>query len=243
MSELQRQLEALEESNRELERRLAEAPQGGDDSEWKQRYELAMQDVQELKQRNEELLRKLEKADLAVRQSCSGSDWESLKRKMLMQLEDFDDSTPEGREEKMTIEGSMKIMDEVMAEKDAEIEELKRMLAEQSSRVGDVAVGAAAIAEMLDQDELIREERANLKRLQEEWREKLRQAEVELATERARIARERADVEEQLAELRAERKRLEELGGAPESSGDPGNKKTAKGGRWLARLGLQRDDG
>jgi len=244
---LESTLADLQAENARLNHELETLPAGGtatseDVDEWKQRYQMAMQDVQELKQRNETLLRKLEQSESAPADSATdASDWESLKQRMLSELEGFDDSTPEAREEKMTIEGSMRIMDEVVAEKDAEIAELQRMLNEQSNRVGEVAVGAAAIAEMLDQDELITEERANLKRLQDEWREKLRKAEVELATERARLARERSGMADEIAELKAERKRLEELKAELGPAG-ANSKKPAKGGRWFARLGLNKDE-
>ena len=133
-----------------------------------------------------------------------------------------------------------------MAEKDAEIDELRRMLAEQSGRVGEVAVGAQAIAELVDQDELIQEERENLKQLQVEWQEKLRTAEVELATERARIARERSQVEEQLQELESQRRELEELaesvGNGNGNATDAASAKARRRRRWFSRLGIDPDD-
>ena len=52
--------------------------------------------------------------------------------------------------------------------KDQEIAELKELLQQQAENIGNFAVGASAIADVLDQDELIREERENLARMQEE---------------------------------------------------------------------------
>ena len=75
---------------------------------------------------------------------------------------------------------------------------------------------------MFDQDEIIREERENLKQLQQQWEEKLRKAEIDLSVERAKIARERAELEEQLREAQ---------GGADGPREDEGGNKG--GGRWL----------
>ena len=61
-----------------------------------------------------------------------------------------------------------------------------------------MAVGASAIAELLNTDELIRVERENLTRLQEELQQKLRQAEIEVSLERARLSRERVAMEDRL---------------------------------------------
>ena len=114
----------------------------------------------------------------------------------------------------------------------SEIEELQRLLQDQSGNLGSVAVGAAALGEMFDQDEIIREERENLKQLQAQWEEKLRKAEIDLSVERAKIARERAELEERLH------------GGSPEeaSEDDEEDGSGKGGGRWLARLGLKDEE-
>jgi hypothetical protein len=87
---------------------------------------------------------------------------------------------------------------------------------------------------------LVREERENLQRIQEEWREKLRQSEVEISIERAKIARERLELEERMRSLELERTQSDAQGADASSAG-----KKTKGrprGRWLARLGLQDDE-
>ena len=97
-------------------------------------------------------------------------------------------------------------------------------------------MGAAALGQILDQDEIVQQERESLKRLQAEWEEKLRQAEIDISVERAKLARQRAEVEERL-------RSLEEKGGAtqsePSDSAEP--QKPARG-RWLSRLGLKDSD-
>jgi hypothetical protein len=126
--------------------------------------------------------------------------------------------------------------DEALAAKDQELEEMRQLLEQQSASLGSVAVGAAALGEILDHDEIIRQQRASLKHLEGEWREKLRCAEIEISIERAKIARERADVERRMRLL--ETSAGKEGGGA--GKGDQAAKPTR--GRWLTRLGLNDGD-
>ena len=51
---------------------------------------------------------------------------------------------------------------------------------------------------MLDQDAIILEERQRLQQMQDECHDKLRQGEIELAMERARLARRDAEIEEKI---------------------------------------------
>ncbi|MHB9067820.1 MAG: hypothetical protein ACYC4B_28905, partial [Pirellulaceae bacterium] len=95
------------------------------------------------------------------------------------------------------------------------------------------AVGASAIADVLDQDELIRVERENLARMQEELRNKLRQAEVEASLERARLSRDHAALEEKLRQLEQDKSHRSPERVAPEPEKAPASR------RWLARLGLK----
>ena len=106
------------------------------------------------------------------------------------------------------------------------------MLDSQAKQVGEVAVGAAAVAQLLDTDELVKEEREALKRLQDQLREQLRQAELETSVERARLAREKSELEEKLRSFEAEKASLGPAGGG---SGDA---KANKSRKWLTRLGL-----
>ena len=105
--------------------------------------------------------------------------------------------------------------------------ELQSLLASQSGNLGAVAVGAAAVGQMIDQDTVVQQQRETLKRLQEQWMDKLREAEIDISRERAQLAR-------QSVELDEKRRALEMLhpGGEAEA-GALGR------GRWLARLGLK----
>jgi hypothetical protein len=89
---------------------------------------------------------------------------------------------------------------------------------------------------MFDQDAIIREERENLKRVQEEWREKLRLAEVEISVERAKLARDKSQLDERF-------RQMEESGNS--ASGAPTEEKSQakpSRGRWLEKLGLKEGD-
>ena len=234
--ELAAELEEARDRSRELQQRLEEAGQGdGDDSELKRSYEMAMDDVRELNKKVADLKKELaaaKKSGSSGAHSIDGGalNWEAQKAKILAALENESDDDPNAVQERMKIEEVVKKTDNMLADKEAEIQELQRLLEDQSNNLGSVAVGAAALGQMLDQDEIIREERENLKRLQQQWEEKLRKAEIDLSVERAKIARERAELEE----------RLRGAKGTDESSDvDEGS---SRGGRWLARLGLK-DEG
>ena len=205
-----------------------------------QRYEMAMEDVRELKAENERLAKDVARASSQAASTAApaigdGFDWETQKQRMLAQLEDDgDDGGPEQAKERMTIEGTIRITDQVVAEREREIAELRELLEQQAESIGNVAVGASAIAEIFDQDELILEERANLKRMKEELQEKLKQAEIEHSMERARLGRERNQLEEKLRTL--EEKQSKRQSESPQPSGAA---KPQKSGNWLARLGLK----
>lgn len=242
--EAEKQLTKLREEHKQLETRLAEAEQkakqgGGGSSpeidDLKRRFEMAVQDVRELKSKNSDLADQLTKAKAAGggAAAAGGSDWESMKKRMMEQLDDdFNAEDAKDKADKLTIEGAMKITDEVVAEKEKEIQELRRALDSQAQSVGEVAVGAAAIAQMLDTDELIKQERDSLQKLQDSLREQLRKAEIDISLERAKLARERAELDEKLRTIEAERP----APGAPVDAADKGKK--AGGRKWLERLGL-----
>jgi chromosome segregation ATPase len=246
------ELAKLREENKQLETWLAEAEEkakragsgeGGDNEELddlRRRFEMAVQDVRELKTKNAELTDQLAKAKQNAGKAAAGgggggSDWESMKKNLLAQLDaDFDTADEKQSTDKMTVEGAIKITDKVVADKEAEIQELKKLLESQAQSVGDMAVGAAGVIHALDTDELVRQERENLKKLQDSVRDQFKKLEVDLSLERAKVARERAELEEKVRAFESERAAA---GVVETPNGDKGKK--AKGGKWLARLGLQ----
>jgi len=245
------ELKKLREENKQLEKSLAEAEAkakqagsgsgGGQEAEdLKRRFEMAVQDVRELKTKNSELTEQLAKARSAsgaavVTTGAIGGSWELVKQKLMAELEtDFDEKNDGQKADKLTVQGAIKITDQVVADKEVEIQELRKLLESLSQNVGAVAVGAAAVAEMLDTDELVKQERESLKRLQEGLREQLKQAEVDISVERAKLARERAELDEKSRGLEAEKANMPAPGS--DTGGDKGKK---QGGRkWLTRLGL-----
>jgi hypothetical protein len=245
--QLERRLAETEQLTQQLTQRRSDEPTAGNGQETddlRRRFEMAVQDVRELKSKNAELVEQLasskQTAGAVAATAIAGQGWESLKQKLLAEMEtDFDPGDDRQKADKLTVQGAIKITDEVVADKEREIEELRRLLASQAQQVGDVAVGAAAVAQMLDTDELIRQERDALQRMQEAAREQFRQAEIDISMERAKLARERTELEEKLRSLEAERANLGPVAGG-DSSGDKSKKPAGR--KWLARLGLGETD-
>ncbi len=212
----------------------------------RRRFELAVEDVRELKNKNADLTDQLARAKSAPAGGSGGHamDWESQKRRMLEQLNaDFDENDPDQKAEKLKIEVAIKASEKAVAARDQEIQELRQHLQNQSKNVGEVAVGAAAIAAALDGDAIVKQERENLQQLQAKLREELKKAEVDCSLERAKVARERTELEEKRRQFEADKATFGHVepgvGGADKGKG----KKGAGGGKWLARLGLGSDKG
>lgn len=165
--------------------------------------------------------------------AVEGGDWEAQKRAFLAQLESEDAADEDRASELMSIREVIEVTDKALASKDAEISELQQLLAQQSENIGGVAVGAAAIEEILNHDELIQQERESLESMKAEWREKLGKAEIEISMERAKIAREKKELEAEIEKLQEERKQIIEEVSSSENA-DPAQKN-----RWFARLGLE----
>ncbi|MCX7425379.1 MAG: hypothetical protein NTW96_07100 [Planctomycetia bacterium] len=206
-----------------------------DDS--RRRYEMALEDLRELRAENENLKKQLGESRVAGASAKGGApeilDWEAQKRRLLEALEaEFDENKEETVQERLKIEQVIATTDRIIAQKDREIDDLQELLREQSSQVGAVAVGASAFAETIDKDAVIREERENLRRLQAELREKLRKAEIDISIERATIARERLDIDEKTRALGRH-----DAAKASPNAGQPPERPAR--GRWLSRLGLK----
>lgn len=246
LSRLQEDRNSLLKRLSETEQRLADAERrltgtesdGSGETEgdgFQRRYEMAMEDLRELREKNAQLRQQLSSAPSGPSSSAGGGalDWEAEKQRILASLESDSDGDEEpAAEERVKIEEVVQRTERVLAEKDGEIEELRKLLEDQSSNLGSMAVGAAALGEILDNDAIVLEERKNLKALQEECREKLRKAEIDISLERAKIARERAQIDEKL-------RMLEMQGGSSGGSDESPESKQPPRGRWLARLGLK----
>lgn len=239
-----RELLELQDRLSDAESRVGNAAEpGGETEDLRQRLEMALADMRDLKQRNSELVEDLARSKSSASvpgiPGGGGLDWESRKQQLLAQLEsDFDAGDPQQKANKLTVEAAIQRTEEIVSAKNEEISELQRLLSEQSGNIGGVAIGAAAIAEMLDTDELVRQERENLREMQERLREQLKQAEIDLSVERAKIARERSVLEEKMRQYEDHK---QSQAAAPEDGADK-SKKGSNRGRWLQRLGLRDDE-
>lgn len=242
LSEVERELAQEREIRRSLEEEQEAAADRSPDGDLQRRYEFAMDDVRSLKRRVLDLEDEVRRAKAsggsgAAAASSGALDWESQKRRLLEQLSEESDGSLD-EEERTAIENAIKVTDEVIAEKDAELEELRRLLEYRAAMIPDAAVGAAALGAVLDADELIVEERERLKNLQKEWEEKLRSAEVDLSLERARLSRERLELDDARREIDEFRKEFALANKKPGSKTEPGSPKR----RWMFRLGLSDEE-
>jgi hypothetical protein len=243
---LQAEVHALQATNEGLRAELLAPAADGNQAEAaadaSRRYLMAMDDIRGLKTRNAELQRQLLEAQSAPpRRGAAppvdgGGDWETQKRRMLAELESDDRHDAESTDRRLKIEEIVARTDKIIAEKDREIEELQHLLSNQSNSLGSLALGAAALEQVLDQDAIVREERARLQQLQNECQDKLRQAEIEIAMERARLARRDAEIEEKIRNAEQRRTSAEADAEALAPTGRPVR------GRWRTQLGLS-DDG
>jgi hypothetical protein len=162
---------------------------------------------------------------------------------VLSQLEHEDAQDGEGRgvSERMSMRQLIERTDRELARREREIGELQQLLEQQANAINtahhDVAVGAAAFAEIFDQDEAIRRERERLQGLQKEWEEKLRQAEIDISRDRAKLSRERLELEERQRELSDQLRGTKREGDAAEAE-NGSNRSAQRGGRWFSKLGL-----
>ncbi len=244
-----KELKDVQEERNALVARLAErksAPQGSPNSinvDLQRRLELSQDEVQEANDRIADLQEQLTKARSSAARLAQQSrkpgwlDWESEKKRILAALEaDEEDANPVRRSELLGVEEVLRMTDEIIAVKDREITDLKQRL---EQRVGPGATDDSTIKQAINSDAVIQEERNRLQQLQKEWREKLREAEVELSVERAKIARERAELDEQIRLAQESQPKPAKSADAAEN-GEPGERSCA--GRWLAQLGLTAAD-
>ncbi len=206
------------------------------------RLKMAIEDVHALKDDNkilEEKLKSVKPSEVNTVADTSGlSGWEAQKQQLMASLWAAEDGElPEQREERLTIEETIKVTDQVIvqntgriAQLKAEIETLEKNALEiEKEKTEGLQQKSEEIAEIFDADEIIQNQRKHLSELEVEWEGKLRQAELELSVERAKIARERRDIEEKLCNLKAN-----PLEQKTEIDALTGKKKR----NWLSKLGL-----
>jgi len=207
------------------------------DDEMLAELEAMRSEIEQLTAQNEQLANELARA--SVHRSISKSTdanatmtWEQ--RKALIFAQDAEDSEATDRtHDTAELRAAIERLRSDVQSRDTELAELRELLEQQPIQCNDgMAIGAAAIANLMESDELIREERSRLQSLQTEWESTFRQMEISASIERANLARERqqlerlnVELEEQLAHLKREL-RQEEITGPNQSR------------RWFAKLGL-----
>ncbi|MCA9205710.1 MAG: hypothetical protein KDA59_21805 [Planctomycetales bacterium] len=210
---------------------VSSAVESNEWAEMQRRFEMAVEELRELKLRNTELTDQLRGMHGGSDDGSDVFDWEAQKRRMIAEMEDEANPHAAQSKQRLSIEGAIRITDGVVAEKDKEIQELRHRIAEMAKRERQ----AAAVSRESNPE--LHADHEELQRLKDEWHDRLRQAEIDISLERAKLARERADMEQQLFELRKQQQQENSISRA---SGEDGGK--ASRGRWLTRLGLGRDD-
>jgi len=132
-------------------------------------------------------------------------------------------------------EADIETLRQAVLERDRIIASLKDRLA--SGEVAGEPVKYDTMESMPD------EFRAKLEALEEEWKEKIRETEVELSLERAKIAREKAEIQQQQHQLQKHREKLgisADAAGGSKSEGHTPEEHNS--GRWLRFLKRGNED-
>lgn len=210
------------------------------------RLAAAEQELSDLKGQNFDLASQVAKHQVLssghsphINFDASALSWEERKQLILRQLEDesaedsYNESTDATEQAAAARLGIEKVLQATQVEidcRDAEIAELRSIIQQQSDTRQGVAIGAAAFAQVFDNDEMIQQERQKLIDMQLQLEEKLRQAEIDVSLERAKLARERLQLEQELESNQREK--------ATKETPPPEGKKR----KWLDHLGLREEN-
>jgi chromosome segregation ATPase len=234
---LRAERDALAQRVEELEQRpTGDADDDEQMADLQRRFEMAVEDVRELKTKNAELEARLASKKTSTHADGGGTDWESMKRRLLASLEEAtdDEEAPLPEKERIAITDTIEMTDAVVADKDREIEQLKAQMAELANRTPVVEIDPheQEVNKLLDADEVIAAHRQRIAQLEREMEDKLRAAELELSVERARMAREKAELEDLRVEIDSRRP------AAPANSQATAQPRR----RWLSKLGISNDE-
>ena len=239
LKELTDLLEECDEENRKLSAENQELrglfnenpPQVGEDAsthvaeifDLRRQLEITLDELQE--SRNELNRLKSDGGSLTAKTFS----WEDQKRALLTSLED-ESSQEQLMNDPVALLESLKASEDRGRQQEQTIEQLEMLLREyeEGTRSEEDASHREKCQQLFDESEVIAAEKARLVELEQEWRDKIGVAEIELSKERARLARDQAALEEQ-------RRELEEQLASDEES--PANERPKKR-RWMERLGL-----
>jgi len=164
--------------------------------------------------------------------------WEERKRELLQQLETESNSESS---ENPSIDAELQRLlvekNQELASREQEIRELRNLVEQQSISQNGLAIGAAAVADIVEADDIIIAERMKLREMQHDWEEKQRQSEIEMSLERAKLARERLELQDKLREIQQLQKGI----GTTEDNASSDKSSNKRRGNWFARLGLKDD--
>jgi hypothetical protein len=244
-SELRSEIEQLNEQIKFLQSELTEfrdrpIPVSGDEAELRIQIEKlrsqlleARHEAVEWRLQNNELSSSLAKLKgPAEGQRAEVMTWEQRKEALLRQLEaETHAEEPCDPRKVLEIEKVIQQTDDEIIRRDREIADLRALLEQQAIAQNGMAIGVAAVAEMIETDAMIISERMRLQELQAEWEQKQRQAEIEMSLERAKLARERLELQEKMQSF--------EDNNPPQTEDEKKSTREKTRGRWLARLGLR----
>jgi hypothetical protein len=241
--ELNREIDRLKEKIRLLEDDIGSSIGTGSEAELKKqlasvRNDLmdARHEVVDLRLQCNELATRLAKFQDPSTVNHDSVSWEDRKQALLHMLEQQDQEELNSVEKVLEMKHILEETSVQIQFREKEIADLRSLLEQQSVATNGLAVGAAAIAHLVDADEIVAEERLRLKEMQLQWEQKQRQGEIEMSLERAKLARERLEIQEKMQQLESERDLI--LRATENSSQEsPAPHK----GRWWARLGLKDD--
>ncbi|MFN7877161.1 MAG: hypothetical protein ACK5PB_17715 [Pirellula sp.] len=241
--ELNRELDRLKEKVKLLEDEIGSSIGTGSEAEFKKtlasvRNELidARHEVVDVRLHCNELASRLAKFQDPSTVNHDSVSWEDRKQALLQMLEEQDQQELSSAENVIEMKQILEETSVQIQIREKEIADLRSLLEQQSIAANGFAVGAAAVANLVDADEIVAEERQRLKEMQLQWEQKQRQGEIEMSLERAKLARERLEIHDKLQQLEAERDRVKRAAeNASQLSPAPHK------GRWWARLGLKDD--
>lgn len=217
--------EAIVQENQQLQTRLAElevqlesagsvVPDNESERvrELKELLTAAKDEIESLQATNEKLNAEIDEQGQEESEPVNPEDlsWEDRKRLIMQQFEDAEDDSSEKR---MEVDDIVASTEQALETKDKVIQELQQRLQSKQSDTPNP----------IDLDEAIQQEREKLQQIQAEWQDKIRQAEIDLSAERARLARERTQLEGKQSQAK------------PEAESKTGGRTR----KWLDHLGLR----
>lgn len=220
------------------------APRG--DEELLDRLDRATCEIIDLRSQNEELQEQISRMKVNAANASDASNlcqesmsWEDRKKMLMKQLDaemDEVDDLPVVESKRLEMEDVIRTTELEINRRDREISELRSLLEHQSNAHQGMAVGAAAVAHLIESDELVQQEREKLRTIQLEWENKFRQTEIDISIERAKLARERLEMEE----YKKQQEHI--LASLPTVTTRETLESTkAKSSKWLSRLGLKEE--